>query len=344
MNPFLDDDAPAPAPARRGDAGQEGFSLILEVYRSRDAAHVTVPEGVTQIMPRAFEGHAEMESVTLPESLMSIGERAFAECASLREVRIPQAVFELGKRVFSGCSSLKLVQLPEGLPRVPEGTFGRCASLERVLGGEEVDRIDASAFFGCASLPGVELLGRAKQVGQGAFSGCRSLRRVELPRVMESVGAEAFRGCQRLEEAALPEEVGSLGRDLFVGCFNLRRIRCDDALVRAFPDAFPRQRAAALGIVRSQDRRVLTREYRRAHAQLIEQLEGERAACEARLRALRVERESLGLLDRARKRTLDVERARERQALQVVRARLAALENPADEELLSQAGGERSCL
>ena len=128
MNPF-DDSDPAEQPAVQPleDDGMRGFALVLEKYHTRSDVRVVVPDGVTQILPRAFAGHAELEVVELPESVQSIGAEAFANCTSLREMRIPSAVFELGERAFAGCTALKRVELPDGLLALGESTFAQCS-------------------------------------------------------------------------------------------------------------------------------------------------------------------------------------------------------------------------
>ncbi|MBO5290988.1 MAG: leucine-rich repeat protein, partial [Clostridia bacterium] len=58
-------------------------NLYVDGYKT---TNVTIPEGVTEIKPRAFEGCKTLSSVYLPSSLRIIGEYAFSECSKLISV------------------------------------------------------------------------------------------------------------------------------------------------------------------------------------------------------------------------------------------------------------------
>ena len=48
-----------------------------------------IPNGVTSIANRAFEGGTGLNSISFPSSLQSIGYRAFYQCTGLASVKIP---------------------------------------------------------------------------------------------------------------------------------------------------------------------------------------------------------------------------------------------------------------
>lgn len=333
MNPF-DDSDPAEQPAVQPleDDGMRGFALVLEKYHTRSDVRVVVPDGVTQILPCAFAGHAELEAVELPESVQSIGAEAFANCTSLREMRIPSAVFELGERAFAGCTALKRVELPDGLLALGESTFAQCSQLEEVAGGAEADGIGAQAFSGCSRLAGLPLLSHVKAVGSGAFSGC-AFEELCLPPSLERIDAEAFRSCRHLARVSLPETVASLGKNLFAGCFKLCEVGGIEALLEAFPDAFPRAMAEERGVMRPQDFERKAREYQREHAAEADEAREAVEACRARLRALRREHDGLGVFERARKQQVESELAARKREIAALKARLDELENPTWEVL-----------
>ncbi|MBE5796384.1 MAG: hypothetical protein E7327_03295 [Clostridiales bacterium] len=65
--------------------------------------NLVIPEGVSNIGPRAFYRCKSLTSVTIPESLTSIEKRAFTDCASLTSIIIPASVTSIGEFAFSGC-------------------------------------------------------------------------------------------------------------------------------------------------------------------------------------------------------------------------------------------------
>lgn len=333
MNPFADIFEPA-VPAPLEDEGRCGFSLTLERYYSRDAAHVVVPFGTTQILPEAFRGHGEIESIELPRTLESIGKAAFRDCSGLRKIAVPESVFEIGERAFSGCASLREAALPRALMAVAPSTFSRCASLEVVHGGDEVYEVGASAFSGCGSLREMPAFSRLESLGAEAFAGCGSLSRAMLPATVRAIGAEAFRNCRALAEARIPESAESLGHDIFSGCMGIRSIEGADALVSRFPDAFPRGVAASRGFLRSQDRSDQVRAYLHAHANEIESLQGDVEKSREKAGRIAREIEETGVLERARRKQLSESLSSERRTLRDLRKRLDSFENPSDEALL----------
>lgn len=65
------------------DAFNEYLTLRSFNFESPELKCVIIPEGVTAIGPRAFEGQNNLTSVTLPASLTDIGEGAFRGCYDL---------------------------------------------------------------------------------------------------------------------------------------------------------------------------------------------------------------------------------------------------------------------
>lgn len=316
--------------------------MLLEAYRTRDEAEVTVPDGVTQILPNAFRDHGEIEVLHLPESLQSIGAGAFRGCTSLREVIIPEAVFEIGEEAFSGCCSLHAVQLPEGLLEVPASAFALCSALEEVRGGEDVYRVGDGAFRRCASLRILPGFPRWEIVGSEAFAGCSRLLQAVLPDSMRLVGREAFRGCVAVEFASLPDSIEELGKNVFSGCARLKEIEGSDLLVGRFPDAFPRSIVHSCGLLRNQDRYRDEHAYWKAHALEIDEIRGALDDTKEEQRRLVEESGSLGIMERTRRKRLEREIERVRKRQRVLGRRLDELHHPSDGDLLAMIAERRA--
>ena len=78
---------------------------VLKRYNDMDSS-VAIPEGVTEIGERAFEGCEAIASVTIPEGVTKIGREAFWSCKSFASVSIPKSVTEIGREAFGYCESL----------------------------------------------------------------------------------------------------------------------------------------------------------------------------------------------------------------------------------------------
>ena len=68
---------------------------VLVKYNG-NAAHVTVPTGITVIGPQAFADKPTLHTIELPGTVTAIEYKAFLNCPALEYVTIPQSVTELG--------------------------------------------------------------------------------------------------------------------------------------------------------------------------------------------------------------------------------------------------------
>lgn len=141
-------------------------SLITEVL---------IPDSITTIEERAFEGCEKIKSITfgknvrligswafyrcedlislaLPQGLIDVGSYAFAGCAALEEVSLPGSVKNTGSYVFSGCSALKRVQFEEGILSVGNFAFNKCTTIQEITFPQSLVSMGESVFAGCTAL------------------------------------------------------------------------------------------------------------------------------------------------------------------------------------------------
>ena len=130
---------------------------VLKKYTG-PGGDVVIPEGVTSIGGRAFEGCWSLTSVTIPAGVKSIGDRAFSNCWGLRNVTIVEGVGSIGSFAFSSCGKLIGMVIPEG-----------------------VDKIGERAFISCDNLEEISLPESLSVLGEGAFLDCRNIKEATLP-------------------------------------------------------------------------------------------------------------------------------------------------------------------
>jgi hypothetical protein len=128
-----------------------------EIAAGKNAAVLTLPEGLTHIDLWAFSG-CGIVSAVLPNSLRTIGMCAFKGCKNLREVSLSPNTYcnyklplESGDGIFAGCSSLEQVTFRGRLkdftwydadaPELLKGfdrnrTFSGCPRLRRIIAPE----------------------------------------------------------------------------------------------------------------------------------------------------------------------------------------------------------------
>lgn len=92
--------------------GSQAFSLYDDDYQLRenrkDLISVVLPEGVTSIGYRAFDGCPNLTSVTLPSSMTSISYWAFNGCKMLTDIHIPSGTVKIEKTAFENCEKLAI--------------------------------------------------------------------------------------------------------------------------------------------------------------------------------------------------------------------------------------------
>lgn len=76
---------------------------------------VKVPDGVTAIGDRAFEGCSRLTGIVLPEGVTDIGVSAFRNCTCLKSVILPQSLKRIGKYAFMGCRELQCPEVRDGV-------------------------------------------------------------------------------------------------------------------------------------------------------------------------------------------------------------------------------------
>ncbi len=156
------------------------------------SASLTVPEGVTAIAPRAFEGNTALASVTLPASLYTVGDMAFYNCSALSVVKGGTNVSLIGEKAFANTPWLDnstdryfmlgtvllwyngtaaSVSIPTACTAVAPYAFMKCDTLSSFTAHDGLIGIGTGAFYNCSKLTEVNLPASVSDIGAYAFDG-----------------------------------------------------------------------------------------------------------------------------------------------------------------------------
>ena len=201
---------------------------------SKLGPHVEVPDSVTEMEDRAFDGCSSLESIKLSINTPAIGFFAFWGCIKLKSITIPVSVTRIEEASFKSCLSLTSIQVPKNVVSIGEEAFEECETLEKAtISGATT--IGDRAFTKCVALTSVTMP-KVISIGSGAFKDCTGLTNVTIPGTVEVISSETFAGCTSLTEITIPASVTEVAPDAFKGCLNLRR--GEQSRAQDFPVAF----------------------------------------------------------------------------------------------------------
>jgi hypothetical protein len=106
-----------------------GFEDALYPSGSGMIISLILPDNLTVIEDRAFDGWDRLASVTLPKNAVSIGDFAFDSCTALTGVTIPDSVVSIGESAFGGCAKLAGVTIPSNVASIGDNAFSSCNAL-----------------------------------------------------------------------------------------------------------------------------------------------------------------------------------------------------------------------
>ncbi len=179
---------------------------VLIKYTGKDS-DVVIPDGVTSISWRAFEGCSSLTSVTIPDSVTSIGDCAFFRCSGLTSITIPGGVTEIGDGTFSDCNGLTYNEYDNGL------YIGNYNNKYFVL-------VKAKNTW----ITSCNIHNYTKFIHSFAFNGCNSFTSVTIPDSVTKIGDGVFHGCSGLTSVTVGSSVKTIEWGAFDGCVNFKNV------------------------------------------------------------------------------------------------------------------------
>lgn len=214
------------------DRAFEGCENLTEIIMSDD---------VTEIGEMAFYGCRKLSGFKFPSSLKSIGEAAFKDCGEFTELRFPDSLESIGERAFANCNKVKEITFGQSLKSIGKYAFDDCDSLQTVTYTSAVANIDKDAFgnredefesvfeydidFDCLKAKSW------REVEQYRDQDPLQLKVVDLSDCdFKELPINAFADCENLQKVTLPEGLKEISIGAFRGCYNLRHLEIPESV------------------------------------------------------------------------------------------------------------------
>ena len=147
---------------------------IIAIADQENITDYTIPNGITKIGNRLFQGWRNLKSVTIPNSVTKIGESAFESCDNIQSINIPNSVTEIGSNAFCYCSNLQTINIPEGVTTIKNSCFSECRNLKQITLPNSLTKIESYAFV-WSGLTNITIPNNVTEIDCGAFAGCEYL-------------------------------------------------------------------------------------------------------------------------------------------------------------------------
>lgn len=229
---------------------------VLKQYLGSEPT-VVIPDEVTVIGEKAFDGNTDVCRVVIPDSVTAIEDCAFRE-SGLTEFRIGKHVESIGGAAFGFCKGLRKVDLDsDALRTVGEYAFLGCEELEEFCLPGNLTNITGVSFavfdiLGSGSrLKSIKVDPRNPEFRSIdgilytrdfktliRYPDGKTQATFTVPAHVERVGEEAFSNARYLESVTVPGSTRTIGQAAFEQCTSLKFVQISNGVREIGDSAF----------------------------------------------------------------------------------------------------------
>lgn len=207
----------------------DGYSVVSigsDVFKDNTTLNtIKLPETLTGIYQRAFEGTTALKNIVVPAKVKIIDTEAFRN-SGISEIDFSKEsqLEMLGNYAFSQTFNLEKVTLPDGIGKIRDYTFYKSNVKEVTFENKSNLKEIGRYAFSRSNITGIKMPAGVKKLDYYAFADTVQLQQVELNGVSDlQIMGNVFYG-SGLKNVYLPEGITYLGEFCFADCKNLTDI------------------------------------------------------------------------------------------------------------------------
>ena len=179
----------------------------------------------------------EVKEISIPNTITAIGDKQFEGFINVTSLTIPSTINVIGTSIFSNDNLIKVyyngtiedwcnIKINTNPMYYGEefyilGNDNVYYELVEIIIPSSIVFINDWQFYGFDNIKKVIIPNTITGIGEGSFRDCVSLEEVEIPKSTIFISERAFFDCINLKKITIGENVGSIGASAFVGCTNL---------------------------------------------------------------------------------------------------------------------------
>lgn len=193
---------------------------------------VSIPSGVNNLGPSAFQNCTTLTNVTIPNTVTNWGTDVFTACSQLTNVTFTAGLPVIGEAGFYRCYALTNVSIPASVTNIGAGAFGACTDLVSItvdpantsyssMNGVLFDKAQNTLIqFPCGFVGNYTVSNGVSTIGFEACWYSPKVTGVTLPTSVTNIAMDAFAFCAGLTNVVI-NNGASIGADAFAGCNQL---------------------------------------------------------------------------------------------------------------------------
>jgi|GEM_PF-872324 len=197
---------------------------------------VVIPNNVTTIHCKAFQGNSGLANVQILKNVTSIGANEldptgiddldiFKDCHPDLVLAVDPGSAAETYAIDHGLSMTYFgFTIVDGVLTAYTGTGGDVTIPRKDVDGSDVYKIDYEVFMDNTTVTSVTIPDTITEIGFSAFKGCTNMTSVTLPDSLAKMGPRAFENCTALSSIVIPGSLSKLEGYMFSDCTGLTEV------------------------------------------------------------------------------------------------------------------------